>query len=129
MELKGKNRKFGPKRIKYAIKNSVAGLISAYTSEPSLMVLFLVSICFIILGIVFKITILEWIAVIICIGSCSAAELLNTAIESAVDLVTREFHPLAKVAKDTASAAEFVFVMMTVCILAIIYIPRIVEIF
>jgi len=129
MELKDKNRKFGPKRIKYAIKNSVAGLISAYTSEPSLMVLFLSSICFIILGIVFKITVLEWIAVIICIGSCSAAELLNTAIESTVDLVTREFHPLAKMAKDTASAAEFVFVMMTVCILAIIYVPRIVEMF
>ncbi len=129
MELKDKNRKFGPKRIKYAIKNSVAGLISAYTSEPSLMVLFLSSICFIILGIVFKITVLEWIAVIICIGSCSAAELLNTAIESTVDLVTREFHPLAKMAKDTASAAEFVFVIMTVCILAIIYVPRIVEMF
>lgn len=129
MELKDKNRKFGPKRIKYAIKNSVAGLISAYTSEPSLMVLFLSSICFIILGIVFKITVLEWIAVIICIGLCSAAELLNTAIESTVDLVTREFHPLAKMAKDTASAAEFVFVMMTVCILAIIYVPRIVEMF
>lgn len=129
MELKDKNRKFGPKRIKYAIKNSVAGLISAYTSEPSLMVLFLSSICFIILGIIFKITVLEWIAVIICIGSCSAAELLNTAIESTVDLVTREFHPLAKMAKDTASAAEFVFVIMTVCILAIIYVPRIVEMF
>ena len=129
MELKDKNRKFGPKRIKYAIKNSVAGLISAYTSEPSLMVLFLSSICFIILGIVFKITVLEWIAVIICIGTCSAAELLNTAIESTVDLVTREFHPLAKMAKDTASAAEFVFVIMTVCILAIIYVPRIVEMF
>ena len=66
MELKGKNRKFGLKRIINATKNSIAGLVSAYTSEPSLMVLFLVSICFIILGIIFEITILEWIVVIIC---------------------------------------------------------------
>ena len=129
MELKGKNRKFGLKRIINATKNSIAGLVSAHTWEPSLVILFLVSICFIILGIIFEITILEWIAVIICIGSCSAAELLNTAIENVVDLVTKEFHPLAKVAKYTASAAEFVFVMMTFCILAIIYIPRIVEMF
>lgn len=59
MELKGKNRKFGFKRIINATKNSIAGLVSAYTSEPSLMVLFLVSICFIILGIIFEITILD----------------------------------------------------------------------
>ena len=53
----------------------------------------------------------------------------RTAIENVVDLVTREIHPLAKAAKDTASAAEFVFVIMTVCTLAIIYIPKIVEMF
>ena len=35
MELKGKNRKFGFKRIINATKNSIAGLVSAYTSEPS----------------------------------------------------------------------------------------------
>ena len=129
MELKEKNKKFGPKRIINAIKNSISGLTAAYTSEPSLMILCLLSICLIILGIIFKITVLEWVAVIICIATCSATELLNTAIEKVVDLVTKEFHPLAKYAKDMASAAEFIFVMMSVCILAIIYIPRIVEMF
>lgn len=34
-------------------------------------------------------------------------ELLNTAIENAVDLAQPEWHPLAKKAKDTASAAQF----------------------
>jgi len=33
------------------------------------------------------------------------AELLNTAVEAVVDLVSPEFHPLAKVAKDTAAGA------------------------
>jgi diacylglycerol kinase (ATP) len=33
------------------------------------------------------------------------AELFNSAVEAAVDLVTTEQHPLAKAAKDTASAA------------------------
>lgn len=32
-------------------------------------------------------------------------ELVNTSIEAAVDLVTRDFHPLAKVAKDVAAGA------------------------
>jgi diacylglycerol kinase (ATP) len=41
------------------------------------------------------------------------AELLNTGIEAAVDLCTREQHPLAKKAKDTASAG--VFMAMVLC--------------
>ncbi len=34
-----------------------------------------------------------------------AAELINTAVEKTVDLVSTEIHPLAKIAKDTASGA------------------------
>jgi diacylglycerol kinase (ATP) len=33
------------------------------------------------------------------------AELVNTAIEAAVDLISPDYHPLAKVAKDTAAGA------------------------
>lgn len=37
-----------------------------------------------------------------------AAELLNTAIEAVVDLISPEYHPLAKIAKDTAAGAVLV---------------------
>jgi diacylglycerol kinase (ATP) len=36
------------------------------------------------------------------------AELINTAVEAVVDLVSPEFHPLAKIAKDTAAGAVLV---------------------
>ena len=45
------------------------------------------------------------------------AELFNTSIEAVVDMVTQEYHPLAKVAKDTASAACFVADMVAAGIL------------
>jgi diacylglycerol kinase (ATP) len=35
------------------------------------------------------------------------AELINTALEAVVDLVSPEYHPLAKIAKDTAAGAVF----------------------
>ena len=109
MGLQEKNKKFGPKRVINATKNSLSGLISAYKSEPSLMILLVTSICTVILGFVFKIELFEWLFIIISLACCVGAELINTAIENVVDLVTREIHPLAKVAKDTASAAEFIF--------------------
>lgn len=44
------------------------------------------------------------------------AELLNTAIESLVDLTSREFSELAKVAKDCAAGAVLVLALMSVCV-------------
>jgi diacylglycerol kinase (ATP) len=46
------------------------------------------------------------------------AELLNSAVESIVDLTTKEFSPLAKYAKDTAAAA----VLLSFVVAAIIWI-------
>ena len=46
-----------------------------------------------------------WIAVAGAIGLVMTAELLNTAIEAAVDLASPADHPLAKRAKDVAAAA------------------------
>ncbi len=54
-----------------------------------------------------------------------ALELVNTAIESVVDLVTTERKPLAKVAKDTAAGAVLVAAIMAAIVGLIIFVPRI----
>ncbi len=48
------------------------------------------------------------------------AELVNTAIESLVDLTTKEFSELAKVAKDCAAGAVLVLAFTSVCVWSII---------
>ena len=47
----------------------------------------------------------EKAAVFFCIGLVTALEALNTAVEAAVDLISPEKHPLAKLAKDAAAGA------------------------
>ena len=54
-----------------------------------------------------------------------ALELVNTAIESVVDLVTTERKPLAKTAKDTAAGAVLVAAIMAAIVGLIIFVPRI----
>ena len=56
-----------------------------------------------------------------------ALELVNTAVESVVDLVTTERKPLAKVAKDTAAGAVLVAAIMAAIVGLIIFVPRIVS--
>lgn len=53
---------------------------------------------------------------LIVIGLVIAAELVNTALEAVVDLVSPEWHPLAKTAKDTAAGAVLVMAIVAVCV-------------
>jgi len=58
----------------------------------------------VVLGIVLRFSLLAWAVVALAIGLVLATELLNTALEAVVDLVSPQDHPLAKRAKDVAAA-------------------------
>jgi undecaprenol kinase len=51
--------------------------------------------------------------------------MVNTAIEKSVDLVTSEYHPLAKMAKDIAAGAVLLFSCIAALIGGIIFLPYI----
>ena len=55
------------------------------------------------------------------------AEFFNTAIEYVVDLASPQIHPLAKAAKDTASAGVLMMAIISAIIGLIIFIPHIIE--
>ena len=55
-----------------------------------------------------KFTYLEWAILLLCFASVLAAELLNTAIETVVDLVSPKFNVLAGRAKDISAAAVMI---------------------
>ena len=54
--------------------------------------------------------------VVLCIALVIALELVNTAIEAVVDLMTVAHHPLAKIAKDAAAGAVLVVSMASVIV-------------
>ena len=69
-----------------------------------------------------QLDLVSWAIVLLCIGCVLAAELMNTAIETVVDLVSPEYHPLAGHAKDIAAAAvyvlSFLVAVVGVCVFA-----------
>ena len=78
----------------------------------------------VIAGFFFHISMTEWCICLGLFGLVMALELVNTAVESVVDLVTEERKPLAKVAKDTAAGAVLIAAIMAAVIGLIIFVPR-----
>ena len=81
------------------------GLRYAFRSQRSLRIESFIAGFIVVIGFALNISRLEWVIVIISISFVIGLELVNTALEAVVDLVSPEYHPVAKVAKDVASAA------------------------
>ena len=80
-------------------------------------------------GVFFSISRMEWLFILLCIAGMFTLEMLNTAIEKTVDLVTDEFHPLAKVAKDLAAGAVLVYTVYSIIVGIIIFLPKVIHFF
>lgn len=87
---------------------AVQGLRFAVKTERNIKVMLGGGAFAVVMGLVLQIDLVSWAIVLLCIGCVLAAELLNTAIETVVDLVSPEYHPLAGHAKDVAAAAVYV---------------------
>lgn len=72
----------------------------------------------------FGIAPVEWAILMMTFGLILALEAVNTAIETVVDLVSPGYHPLAKIAKDTAAGALLLAVIASVAVAAFIFGPR-----
>ena len=88
---------------------------------------FAASVLVIIAGIVLKLSATEWCICLTLFGLVMALELVNTAVEAVVDLVTEERKPLAKIAKDTAAGAVLLAAIMAAVIGCIIFVPKVLQ--
>ena len=80
-------------------------------------------------GFIFKIKAIEWLVLIIAIGLVFVTELLNTALESLADIVEPELNEKIRNAKDYAAGAVLVSAVISVVLAAIIFVPRVVDLF
>ena len=81
----------------------------------------------VIAGMILKISAIEWCICMVLFGLVMALEHVNTAVEAVVDMVTEEYHPLAKVAKDTAAGAVLIAAIMAAGVGLLIFVPKVLE--
>ncbi|MET0463723.1 MAG: diacylglycerol kinase family protein [Chitinophagaceae bacterium] len=102
--------------------------ISRFFHEEANAKIHLVATAVVIAGIIwFRITGAELIALVVVTGLVWAAEIMNTAIEHLVDLVSPGFHPKAGLIKDLSAGAVLVLSITALITGLIIFIPKIIH--
>ena len=86
---------------------AICGIKTAIYTQRNVRFHISAAISVVICGVMLSLSAVEWMLVVLAISLVLMAELMNSAVESAVDLVTEEYHPLAKEAKDMAAGAVF----------------------
>lgn len=111
------------RKFSYALR----GLFVSLKEEKSLVIHAIVALVTVVIGLVLQINVISWAILILTIGLVISSELMNTAIENIVDMVSFKFNFNAKKIKDIAAAATLVLAIIAVVIGLLIFIPRIVE--
>jgi diacylglycerol kinase (ATP) len=108
-----------PRRSKSLLESfnfAFEGIIHVLRNERNLRIHFAIALGVIIAAVAFDVTRMELIALLLAIAFVLIAEMLNSALEAVVDLVTPSVEPLAKVAKDVAAGAVLIATMTAVAI-------------
>lgn len=122
-----KKKLLDKKRLIDSFHYAFCGIVEAYKGEQNLKIHTVIAILVVIFGFVFQISYVEWLVCLVLIGLVLMAEFFNTAIEFVVDLASPDIHPLAKLAKDTASAGVLMMAIISAIIGLIVFVPEIIE--
>ena len=111
------------KSFVYAFK----GIKYALSTQHNFQIHIVLALIAVLLGFLLKITVAEWISIIIVIGMVLAAEIFNTSIEELVNLASPEINKKAGVIKDLAAAAVLILSIAALITGIIIFLPKIIE--
>lgn len=116
-------------RYNKSFHHAIDGIIYVIKYEHNMVIIISATILACAFGFIFNISLNEWLFIILICGTISACEMMNSAVEATVDLVTTEIHPLAKIAKDTASSATLVLCITALIGGIVIFLPKILALF
>ena len=117
------------KALRKSFKYALNGVFTALKICRNLKIHYFMAIMAIVAGFYFDIERLELAVVLLTITLVVTLEMINTAIEKAVDLLTEKYHILALIAKDVSAGAVLIASIVAFIIGALIFGPYLVALF
>ena len=113
------------KKLINSFKYAIQGILSSFKTERNMKIHIFVMILVITAGILLKINRYEWIICVLCFAMVIGGELLNTAIETVVDIAMPYIIEKAKYAIVVSAVAVLVFAIGAAICGLIIFVPKI----
>lgn len=111
-------------KLTFSFKYAFEGIITTIKEERNMFIHFLIAIIVVITGIYVRLSLNEWLICLLLFALVFSLELINTAIENTVDLVTTKKNKKAKLAKDAAAGAVLIAAIFASIIGIIIFLPK-----
>ena len=121
----GRRPIFKMKRFIYAFK----GILTTFKTQLNFRLHLLAVLSVTIAGFLFKLNPAEWALILLAIGLVLALELVDTAIESLVDIISPDYNEKAGRIKDIAAGAVLIAAIISVFIGLIVFLPKIIALF
>lgn len=112
------------KRHTISFKYAFAGIFYTLKTQPNLRIHCSIALVVTLAGLIFRLTSVEWIIIVFTFLWVIVSEMINTAIESIVDLITHTHNHEAKIAKDVAAGMVLVGALGSIIIGLIIFLPK-----
>src|SRR6266702_3844516 len=109
--------------------HAIDGLILALEENQNLRIHFIIAIFVMIASLLLQIDRFEMGILGVMILLVISTEMLNTPVEKIVDLITKEHHKEAKLAKDVAAGMVLINAIGSVIVGSVIFIPHILSLF
>ena len=127
IKIKKRLKQQGKTNFIDSINHALDGINYTIEHERNFKIEIIIAILVILAGVFFKVSKTEWILLLLTTASVLVLELINTSIERCVDLVTKDYHELAKNAKDISAGAVLLMSLFSVGVGIIIFVPKILE--
>lgn len=127
MDMDWKDRRKGTldrNRLLRSFSYAFNGIFHVLRTEKNMRIHVGVAITVIVLGLSLSLSTYEWLFVIFAICGVFILEMINSALERLVDLVTKEYHPLAKQVKDIAAGTVLIYAFLSIIIGLVIFLPK-----
>lgn len=94
-----------PKNWLESLNCAIEGILYVAKTQRHMRYHFITAVAVLLLSLFLNLSWIEFSILAFCITLVLFAEVINTAIEVTIDLISEEFHPLARIAKDVAAGA------------------------
>lgn len=112
-----------------SFKVAFDGIKTAAKREPNFRTHLIVALATLTTAYILSFTSSEWLLLTFTITLVILLELINTALESIVDLVSPEVSSKARVAKDVSAAAVLLSAILAVIVGVVLFVPKVLQLF